>query len=165
MTNLLNFKTLYLCLASHQDSWGSGMLCTLSDNILADKTNENLTCCRKCCPPKILSAEIFCQLKFRIYPVPSNHIKNQCQIHAHKTDQTFSVEKTAEISNWCQKFCPPKNFVHRKLCSPKFCPIRYLPYFDFLNFWSLHQIYVREHSEILIWNLSTILTFRSGEVP
>ena len=27
--------------------------CTLSDKISADKTAENPTCCRKCCPPKI----------------------------------------------------------------------------------------------------------------
>ena len=32
-------------------------------------------------PPKIMSLEIFCRLKFKIYPVPSNHIKimsNSC---------------------------------------------------------------------------------------
>ena len=32
---------------------------TLSDNISADKTAENLTCCQKFCPPKIFSAENF----------------------------------------------------------------------------------------------------------
>ena len=32
----------------------------------------------------------------------------------HKTDKTFLADKTAEISNWCLKFCPPK-----------YCPIRY----------------------------------------
>ena len=35
----------------------------------------------------------------------------------HKTDKTFSADKTAEISNWCRKFCPPKNFVRLKILS------------------------------------------------
>ena len=41
----------------------------------------------------------------------------------HKTDKTFSVDKSAEILNRCRKFCPPKSFVLRKLCPPKFCPM------------------------------------------
>ena len=32
---------------------------TLSDNISTDRRAENLACCRKCFPPKILSAENF----------------------------------------------------------------------------------------------------------
>ena len=44
------------------------------------------------------------------------------------TDEKFSTDKTAENSNRCRNFCPPKNFVRRKLCPPKFCPIRYAMY-------------------------------------
>ena len=40
---------------------------TLSDKISVDKSAKNLVCCRKFCPPKILSAEIFCPLKFTMY--------------------------------------------------------------------------------------------------
>ena len=39
--------------------------------------------------------------------------------------QTFSADKTAEISTRGRKFCPPKIFVRRKFCPPNFCPIRY----------------------------------------
>ena len=37
---------------------------TLLDKISADKSAENQTCCRKFCPPKILSAEKFCPPKY-----------------------------------------------------------------------------------------------------
>ena len=39
--------------------------------------------------------------------------------------QKLSADKSAEISGWCRKFCPPKIFVRRKFCPPNFCPIRY----------------------------------------
>ena len=64
--------------------------------------------------PKLLN--ISCIIK--LY---QNHIK---LVLKHKINRTFSADKTAEISNRCRKFCPPKNFVHRKLFPPKFCPIR-----------------------------------------
>ena len=35
-----------------------------------------------------------------------------------------SLDKTAENSTWCRKFRPPKNYVRRSFCPPKFCPIR-----------------------------------------
>ena len=70
--------------------------------------------------PKILSAEIFYRLKFKIYPVPlpSNHIEliNMKFMLKYKTDdKTFSADKIAKISNWWV----PKIFVRRKFCPPK----------------------------------------------
>ena len=44
----------------------------------------------------------------------------------NKTDEKNSLDKTAENSTWCRKFCPPKNFVRRKFCPPKFCPIMFV---------------------------------------
>ena len=41
-------------------------------------------------------------------------------------DEKISSDKTAEISTWCRKFCPPKNFVRPKFCPTIFYPIRYL---------------------------------------
>ena len=39
-----------------------------------------------------------------------------------------SSDKIVEISDWCQKFCPTKDFVRRKFCPTKFCPVRYTIY-------------------------------------
>ena len=42
-------------------------LITLSDKISADKTAENLTCCRKLCPPKGLVRRKFCPPKYFVH--------------------------------------------------------------------------------------------------
>ena len=86
------------------------------------KSAENLACslpkilsAEKFFPLNILSAKVFCRLKFKKYPVPSNHIKivsNKCK--SKKRIEHFRlIPKSADTSNWCRKFC-----------LPKFCPIK-----------------------------------------
>ena len=38
----------------------------------------------------------------------------------HFNQKIFSSDKTAKIQSWCRKSCPPKKFVRRHFCSPKF---------------------------------------------
>ena len=60
----------HLCLVTPVLPFRADNECTLSDKISADKTAENVTCCRKLCPPKIfvhrkfLSTENYVHRKF-----------------------------------------------------------------------------------------------------
>ena len=65
----------------------------------------------------MLFAEIFCQLKFKIYPVPSKHVKKY-QTHAG-TDKKFSPK----FRFWAE------NFARRKFCLSKFCQMNMDMYF------------------------------------
>ena len=64
-------------------------------------------------------------LSAKIQNIPYTIKSYQINIKFMLEYNTFSADKSAEISNWCRKFSPPKNLVRWKFCPLKFCPIRY----------------------------------------
>ena len=81
----------------------------LSDKSSTDKTVENLTCCRKFCPPKY-----FVSWHLKHVKLIQNE-KSLLNVWEIRNRSKILVDKTAEISRWYRKFCPPKSF----------CPIGY----------------------------------------
>ena len=93
----------------------------ISDKISADKIAENLTCCRKFCLPKILSAEIFCPRKSLTCQINTNLPR---QISAKILDFFFlKIYRRSQRRLYTQVICAARYYTRPTWFSMTSAPI------------------------------------------
>ena len=83
----------------------------------ADKTAENTTC-QNFCPSKIFIRRNILSAVIHLYQINNNLMlkpKYSGNVYGKiRNPWIFSSDKTAEVTNWCRKFCPPKFSLGRR---------------------------------------------------